>query len=157
MIPLPRFVVEELRRHPHGDRRVIQLFSQGVSGRTTKRPDNLIGQRYTPLAQSWNVQRCVPLSDLRNTLLNTARRNHAWPVRLVEQFVGHVDSSVTGKHYQSDEPEELFLLFKNGIMPLLNDEIEKAIRGTKWPKNGTKSGVFDSSNTARIVNIVAVG
>lgn len=78
----------------------------------------------------------MPLSDLRNTLMNTARRNPSWPERLVEQYVGHVDSSVTGKHYQSTDPIELFDLFQNGIIPLLNEEIEKALEGTKWQQNG---------------------
>jgi hypothetical protein len=105
------------------------------------------------LAKKWKPERYVPLSDLRNTLMNTARRNPSWSERLVEQYVGHVDSSVTGKHYQSTDPVELFDLFQNGIIPLLNSEIEKALEGTKWQQNGRNSEVDSPGYGAQIINL----
>ena len=74
------------------------------------------------------------------------------PERLIEQYFGHVDSSVTGKHYQSTDPVELFDLFQDGIIPLLNSEIEKALIGTKWQKNGRNPEVASPGFGAQIID-----
>jgi len=110
-----------------------------------------------PLAKKWKPERYVPMSNLRNTLLNTARRNPSWPERLVEQYIGHADPSVTGKHYQSNDPVELFDLFQNGIIPLLNSEIESALEGTKWQQNGKNPEVASPGFRAQIIEITDLG
>ncbi len=78
------------------------------------------------------------------------------PERLIEQYFGHVDSSVTGKHYQSTDPIELFDLFQNGIIPLLNSEIEKALEGTKWQQNGRNPEGQSPGFGAQIIDLSAV-
>lgn len=153
LIPLPAFVVDRLRDLPRDDARVIPLASERPGQPVSTRPDNLIGQRFTPLAKKWKPERYVPLSDLRNTLLNVARRNPAWSERLVEQYVGHADPSVTGKHYQSTDPIELFDLFKQHVIPLLDEEIEKALEGTRWHKNGKNPEGLAPGFGAQIVEI----
>lgn len=153
MIPIPSFLVDQLSNLPQCTGRVVPLSSKRNGQPVSSRPDNLIGQRFSGLMKQWKPERYVPLSDLRNTLLNTSRRNPLWPEHLVEQYVGHVDSSVTGKYYQSTDPIELFDHFQNGIIPLLNSEIEKALVGTKWHKNGKNPEVASPGFQAQIIEI----
>jgi integrase len=156
LIPLPKFLVDRLKEVPRNGDRVITLVSERRGRPKSSRPDNLIGQRYSDRAIKWKPERYVPLSDLRNTLINVARRNPVWSERLTEQYVGHADPSVSGKHYQSTDPIELFDLFQNGIIPLLNSEIEKALEGTKWQQNGRNPEGLAPGFGAQIIEIGAV-
>ncbi|MEQ8819908.1 MAG: hypothetical protein RLY93_06655 [Sumerlaeia bacterium] len=50
---------------------------------------------------------------------------------------------------------ELFDLFQNGIIPLLNSEIESALAGTKWQQNGRNPEFAAPGSQAQIIEIVA--
>ncbi|MGF1574224.1 MAG: tyrosine-type recombinase/integrase, partial [Sumerlaeia bacterium] len=150
LIPLPAFVLDELRKVRRKGSKVIDLGS--LRNRSSDL-DDAVGKRYMRTARKWNPERYVCLSDLRNTLLNTARRNASWPVHLVEQYVGHVDSNVTGKHYQSTDPLELFGLFKNKVIPLLDEEIKQSLEGTKWQQNACNNAVNQTLYHAQIIDI----
>ncbi len=60
---------------------------------------------------------------------------------------------MSGKRCQSTDPVELFDLFKNGIIPLLNEKIEKALKGTKWQKNGKNPEVEAPGFKAQIIDL----
>jgi len=159
-LPIPKIVLKEIKSLSHREGRLVQTEKMKKFHRCKKENFAYDLAHYYSLnlnasLKEWRPSIRLSGKDLRNTLQTHAlEAPNTWNKTLVDRYCGHAPTTMMERHYFGDRRDRLVKLFRDNVVPRIDQEVQKHLLGQNQVQKSNKKQNSEVATSEKSLQVI---